>query len=600
MKIRTHNCYELSKKNLGEKVELVGWIKSFRNHGGKKFIDLRDMNGVTQIVFDPKICENFSDCEKFKKEFLIKIFGKIGIRPNGQENKKLNSGEVEVIVNNYEIINESEQLPFLIDDNKGEIVNEDLRLQYRYLDLRRENMRDIFLRRHKFLKKIRDILDNENFIEIDTPSLTKSTPEGARDFLVPYRKKKGEFFALPQSPQLFKQIIMCSGFEKYFQYATCFRDEDLRKDRQYEHKQIDMEMAYLTREESFKIVEDLFRKSFSEVYNVKLEKFEILKYDECMKNYGSDKPDLRIKIDKLFDVGEVAKNCEFSVFSKNISQGGIVKGLRLQGGQNLMTRKDIDKLIEYCQKEFGAKGIAWMKIINNEIESSITKFFSKSELEKILKISGGKNSDLLFFSCDTYEKTNSILDNLRRYLAEKFNLLDDKNYISFIIDFPLFHYDNEKKKLDFEHNPFTMPLEKDINYLSNLDKKNIEKELKKILDLKSDCYDIIFNGCEISSGAKRIHLPKLQKKMFELCEFSKDKIEKNFGWFIRAYKFGAPPHRGFGIGIDRIVMMLEKKNSIREVIPFPRNKHGFCPLTNSPGKVDEKDLKILGLKVDDK
>ena len=594
MEIRTHNCYELTEKNVEKNVELIGWIKSFRNHGGKKFIDLRDMKGITQIVFDPKICENFDICQNFKVEYLIKIFGEVSLRPKDQENKKLNSGNIEVIVKKFEVINKSEILPFGIDDDKYEMPNEELRMEYRYLDLRRESMKNIFIRRSKFLKKIRDILEEKEFIEIDTPNLTKSTPEGARDFLVPFRKKKGEFFALPQSPQLFKQVLMCSGFEKYFQYATCFRDEDLRKDRQYEHKQLDIEMAYLTKNESFEIVKDLFTKSFDKIYNQKIEKFQILKYEDCMKDYGCDKPDLRITIDKLFDVCDIAKNCEFSVFSKNIKQGGIVKGIRLENGQKLMSRKDIDKLISYSQKEFGAKGIAWMKIIDNKIESSISKFFNEKELKEIIKISNGKDGDLLFFSCDSFEKTNSILDNVRRYLAQNYNLLEDKNHICFVEEFPLFKFE---EKLDFEHNPFSMPLKKDIDYLLNLKKENIEKEKEKLLNLKSDCYDVVFNGVEISSGAQRIYLPELQEKMFELCSFSKENIEKNFGWFVKAYKFGAPPHRGFGIGIDRIIMMLEKKKSIREVIAFPRNKHGFCPLTNSPNNVDKKDLEILGLEI---
>ncbi len=597
---RTHTCNDLRIKDDKAAVTLIGWAQRIRDHGGKKFIDLRDREGLTQIVFDPDVTKEFSEAENFKREYLLQIKGNVRPRPDGTINKKLGTGEVEVIVNSFEVISKSETLPFEIDSENLSEVNEELRMQYRYLDLRRPEMYKTLRNRSKFTKKIRDIFDAEGYIEVDTPILTASSPEGARDFLVPSRKNKGAFFALPQAPQMFKQILMVAGFERYYQIATCFRDEDLRKDRQYEFKQVDMEVSFLSQEELFEFINKVMSESFKEIYGIEMnEGIQKLSYFDAMDRFGCDKPDLRINMDELVDVSEIVKNSGFSVFANNVKSGGLVKGLRLTNGQELLTRKDIDKLIEVSQRDWGAKGLAWMKVMENEIEGSICKFFKPEELSNIRSSFKAENGDLLFFVSDSFANTNSILDNLRRHLADRFDLMDkDKHILTWIVDFPLFHWDETSNKLDFEHNPFTMPLEEDVKYLLDISVKDIEKEKEKLLGLVSDCYDLVYNGVEIASGAKRIYLPELQSKMFELCGFSKEDIEKGFGWFVKAYNFSAPPHRGCALGLDRIITLLEGKSSIREVIAFPRNKHGFCPLTNSPNTIDSSLLKELGLKLD--
>jgi aspartyl-tRNA synthetase len=598
--VRTHTCNDLRIKDDKKEVTLIGWSQRIRDHGGKKFIDLRDREGLTQIVFDPDVTKEFSEVETFKREYLIEVNGKVRPRPDGTINKKLGTGEVEVIVDSFKVISKCDILPFELDSENTADVNEEIRMQYRYLDLRRPEMFNTFKRRSKFTKKIRDMFDDEGYIEVDTPILTASSPEGARDFLVPSRKHSGSFFALPQAPQMFKQILMVSGFEKYYQIATCFRDEDLRKDRQYEFKQVDMEASFISQEELFEFMNNILNTAFKEIYDVEVEGgIQKLSYFDAMERFGCDKPDLRINMDELVDISDIAKGCGFSVFANNVKSGGIVKGLRLENGQELLSRKDIDKLIEMCQKEFGAKGLAWMKVNDKEIESSITKFFNEDELKSIREKTKSKTGDLLFFVSDSKSNTNDILDGLRRHLAERFDLMDkDKHILTWIVDFPLFHFDEGAKKLDFEHNPFTMPLEEDIKYLMSISAKDIEKEKDKLLSLVSDCYDLVYNGVEIASGAKRIYLPELQSKMFELCGFSADDIEKGFGWFVKAYNYSAPPHRGCALGLDRIITLLEGKASIREVIAFPRNKHGFDPMTNSPAKVDNSQLKDLGIKLD--
>ena len=601
--MRTHHCSELTSKDISKEVVLIGWTQRIRDHGGKKFIDLRDREGITQIVFDPDVTTHFEEVEKFRREFVIQVNGTVDNRPQGTINEKHSTGEIEVIVNSFKVINECEVLPFDIDSEHYSDVNEELRLEYRYLDLRREEMFHTMKRKHRFLKSIRDYLDSKDFLELDTPNLTKSTPEGARDFLVPFRKKSGEFFALPQSPQLFKQMLMVAGFEKYFQIATCFRDEDLRKDRQYEHKQLDMEISFISQDEAFTFVEEMWKHAFKEAYDIELQiPFKRLTYKECVEKYGCDKPDLRITMDELVDITQLAKGCGFGVFSNNAKSGGLVKGLRLGNGQELLTRNEIDKLISFSQKELEAKGLAWMKVIENEaLEGAIVKFFSEEEQKEIVSKFRAKSGDLLFFISDSVTRTNEILDGLRRHLAQRFELMNTKSHIMhWVIDFPLFTIDEETNNLDFEHNPFCMPLEKDLDFIMNLTKETIPQHRDDILVLVSDCYDLVYNGVEISSGAQRISSPKLQEKMFELAGFSDEKIESNFGWFVRAYRYGAPPHRGFGFGIERIMMIAENKESIREVIPFPRNKHGFDPLTKSPSSVDEIQLRDLGLHIKEK
>lgn len=597
---KTHTCNKLTLKDNKSTVTLIGWARRIRDHGGKKFIDLRDREGYTQIVFDPDVTEKFDEVNNFRREYLLQIHGKVRPRPDGTINKKLATGEIEVLVEKFNLINKCEVLPFEIEEEGSADINEELRLEYRYLDLRRDSMQKALINRSKFSKVIRDIFDEAGYIEVDTPILTASSPEGARDFLVPSRKHQGSFFALPQAPQLFKQILMVAGLEKYYQIATCFRDEDLRKDRQYEFKQVDMEVSFLSQEQLFKFMNEVISKSFKKVYDVDVKgDINILTYKEALDKYGCDKPDLRIKGMELKNISDISAECGFSVFKGCVERSGLVKGFNLKGGQDKMSRKDIDKLIAYSQ-ELGAKGLAWMKVIEgNKIESSITKFFNEKELDSICKKLEGETGDLLFFVADTKSTTNDVLDGLRRKLAEDFNLIDrDKHLLTWIVDFPLFHWDEGADKLDFEHNPFTMPMDSDLDYLLSISASDIPKEKEKLLGLVSDCYDLVYNGVEISSGAKRIHLPELQKKMFELCGFTQKQIEDGFGWFVKAYNYGAPPHRGCALGLDRIIMILENAKSIRDVIPFPRNKHGFDPMTQSPAKVDEAQLKDLGIKLD--
>lgn len=599
--MRTHTCNELKAQDISKEVQLVGWTQRVRDHGGKKFIDLRDREGITQIVFDPDVTENFEAVESFRREFVIQINGTVRARPEGTVNEKHNTGEIEILVKSFSVINECEVLPFDIDTENANEVNEELRLEYRYLDLRKPVMMNSLINRSKFLHYLRNYMHDRGYIEVETPVLTASSPEGARDFIVPSRKHQGAGFALPQAPQLFKQMLMVSGMEKYFQIAKCFRDEDLRKDRQFEFTQLDVEQSFTSQEELFNFVEDLVKSSFKEIYNVEIEgDIQHIPYHDAMNRFGCDKPDLRIQMDELVDMTELAKGCGFGVFANNAKSGGLVKGLRLENGQELMTRNEIDKLISFTQKELGAKGLAWMKVADSKLDGSIAKFFSEDEQSAIIELFGAKDNDLLFFISDNYENTNEILDGLRRHLANEFDLVEkNKHYLSWTTDFPLFKWDEGKGCLDFEHNPFTMPLEKDVEFVMSCTKENLMENKDKLLSLVSDCYDLVYNGVEISSGAQRISNPNLQQKVFELTGWTEEDIEKAFGWFVRAYKYGAPPHRGFALGLDRIVMILEDKASIRDVIAFPRNKHGFDPLTKSPAEFKMEQLRDLGLQVKD-
>ena len=599
---RTHTCNQLREKDIKENVTLIGWARRLRDHGGKKFIDLTDKEGLTQVVFDPDVTENFKDVNNFRREYLIKVQGEVRPRLEGTKNKKLDSGDIEVIVKSFEVISKCDVLPFELDDETFSNVNEELRLQYRYLDLRRPEMFKMLKNRSRFLKSIRDTLEEKGFLEIETPNLTKPTPEGSRDFLVPYRKKHGEFMALPQSPQMFKQMLMVAGVEKYFQIATCFRDEDLRKDRQYEHKQIDIEMAFTNQNELFTLTEEFLSKSFKQVFEIELKTpFLRLPYQEAMEKFGSDKPDLRIVGLELKNISDIAKNCGFAVFKGVVERGGIVKGFNLNKGQDLMSRKNIDNLIKYSQ-EMGAKGLAWMKVLKNgKLESSISKFFSEEELTQISQKLEAKEGDLLFFVADTKSTANQVLDALRRKVAEEYDLIDDnKNSFCFIVDFPLFQWDEDNNGITFEHSPFTMIPEESKDFIMNLSLADVKDNKEKLLSLGSEAYDLVYKGFELGSGALRIHDPKLQLKILELLGKTPEQIEDNFGWFVKAYNYAAPPHRGWGLGIDRILMLAENKSSIRDVIAFPRNKHGYCPLTGSPSSIDEGQLKELGIKIDGK
>jgi aspartyl-tRNA synthetase len=601
--VRSHKCNELRLEDDKLDVELIGWAQRIRDHGGKKFIDLRDREGITQIVFDPDVTENFQTVESFRREFLIQIKGNVRPRPEGTVNLKHESGEIEVLVKSFNVINECDILPFDIDEEHfKDDLNEDLRLEYRYLDLRRKEMQKTFINRHKFISNLRNYFDSLGFIDIETPFLTKSTPEGARDMLVPSRKHGGSFYALPQSPQLFKQLLMVSGFEKYYQFVKCFRDEDSRKDRQLEFTQLDIEVSF----EEFPSFKNMMNEALLQSFkaygiNISLDNFVELDYNEAIEKYSSDKPDLRIEGLEMRDISNIAKNCDFSVFNSTIKRGGIVKGMRVENAQNEISRKEIDRLITFAQ-ENGAKGMAWMKVMENEkIESSITKFFKEEELDEIVKTFNGKNGDYLFFIADNKSKTNNVLDALRRQVAGMLNRIKlDEFKFAWIVNFPLFQWDEDEQKLDAEHSPFSMPNKEGVEFIQKYikSKEDIERYKNELLELKADCYDLTLNGFEIASGALRIYKPKLQKTIFEIIKLSENEINNRFGWFLKAYNYGAPYHRGIAFGIDRIIMILENKNSIREVMAFPKNKTGFCPLTKSPSIVDEKQLKELYIKLD--
>lgn len=598
---RTHTCSQLRISDDKNEVKLIGWAQRIRDHGGKKFIDLRDREGITQIVFDPEVTQNFEEVETFRREFLISIEGTVRPRPEGTINEKHVTGEVEVLVTSFELINSCDVLPFDLDQEHFKDVNEELRLEYRYLDLRRPEMLHSFMRRHKFISKLRNFLDDEGFIDVETPLLTKSTPEGARDMLVPSRKHDGSFYALPQSPQLFKQLLMVAGFEKYYQIARCFRDEDSRKDRQLEFTQVDVEMSFISWEEFKPLMEKALIKAV-EAYGKKVDhnNFTTLTYEESMNKFGSDKPDLRIQGLELIDISQIAKECGFSVFNSIVKKGGIVKGMCVKKGQEHYSRKQVDKLIEFSQQH-GAKGMAWMKVIeDNKIESSISKFFSDDELNNIRDALNGEEGDYLFFIADTKDTTNDVLDALRRAIANELNLIDtSKDTFAWIVDFPLFKWNEDENKIDAEHSPFTMPNEEAKKFIEEniKSKEDIEKHKDELLKLKGDCYDLAFNGFEICSGAKRIHIPTLQKTIFDIINLSEEEIEVQFGWFLKAYNYGAPTHRGLAFGVDRIIMILEGKTSIREVMPFPKNKVGYCPLTHSPSPVSETQLRDLHIKL---
>lgn len=597
---RTHRCADLRIEDDKKEVCLIGWAQRIRDHGGKKFIDLRDRYGITQIVFDPDVTKGFEEVEGFRREFLLEVNGTVRPRPDGTVNEKHDTGKIEVLVKDFKIVNKCEILPFDLDEEHFKEVNEDLRLEYRYLDLRRKEMQDIFIRRHKFISALRRYFDKNDFIEVETPFLAKSTPEGARDMLVPSRKHEGNFYALPQSPQLFKQLLMVSGFERYYQVVKCFRDEDSRKDRQLEFTQVDLEMSFIEWDEFRNLMEGSLIEAFK-VYghNVSHEDFNVMTYGEAIERFGSDKPDLRIEGLELKDISDIAKSCDFGVFSGTVDRGGIVKGILVENSQEKITRKEVDRLIAFAQ-ENGAKGMAWMKVNDDGLESSITKFFKTEELDEIKNRFGAKPGSYIFFIADEKGTANDVLDALRRHLAKELDRVSKSNKFVWITDFPLFGYNEDEKRIDAEHSPFTMPNEEAVKFIEENIKTrdDIAKHKDSLLKLKSDCYDLAFNGIEICSGALRIYKPELQKKIFEIIELSEEQIEMMFGWFLKAYNYGAPYHRGLAFGLDRIIMLLEDRASIRDVMAFPKNKVGYCPLTHAPSPVTDLQLKELSLKTD--
>lgn len=576
----------LTKNDIGKEVKLAGWVLRRRDHGGVIFVDLRDRTGFAQIVFNPQVNEEaHNKAQDLRSEFVISVVGKVRARSEEMINPKIPTGEIEVMVEKLELLNTSETPPFMLEDDID--TNEEIRLKYRYLDLRRPKIFNNLYYRFLITNAFRKHLAENGFIDVETPILNKSTPEGARDFLVPSRLSAGDFYALPQSPQIFKQILMISGFDRYYQIAKCFRDEDLRADRQPEFTQVDIETSFLSTDEFLSIMEKVIADIIKDVYNIDLPlPLPRLSYKEAMENYGSDKPDTRFEL-KLINVEDAVRGCDFAVFKNALDNKFIIRCLNAKGGEKL-SRKDIDDFTKYVGI-FGAKGLAWMRVTENGLESNIVKFFSKENQNKILEITKAEKGDLLFFVADTPKITFDALGNLRLKVAEKLNLIDkDKLNFLWVVEFPLFEYDYKEKRISATHHPFTAPVPEDIAILES-----------DTLKVRSDTYDLVLNGNEIGGGGQRIYDSSVQAKIFNLLGISEEKAKERFGFLLDALKYGAPPMCGMAFGIDRVVMLLQKQDSIREVIAFPKTQKGQCLMSGCPSTVDEEQLEELHLKIDD-
>ena len=576
----------LTKNDIGKEVKLAGWVLRRRDHGGVIFVDLRDRTGFAQIVFNPQVNEEaHNKAQDLRSEFVISVVGKVRARSEEMINPKIPTGEIEVMVEKLELLNTSETPPFMLEDDID--TNEEIRLKYRYLDLRRPKIFNNLYYRFLITNAFRKYLAENGFIDVETPILNKSTPEGARDFLVPSRLSAGDFYALPQSPQIFKQILMISGFDRYYQIAKCFRDEDLRADRQPEFTQVDIETSFLSTDEFLSIMEKVIADIVKDVYNIDLPlPLPRLSYKEAMENYGSDKPDTRFEL-KLINVEDAVRGCDFAVFKNALDNKFIIRCLNAKGGEKL-SRKDIDDFTKYVGI-FGAKGLAWMRVTENGLESNIVKFFSKENQNKILETTKAEKGDLLFFVADTPKITFDALGNLRLKVAEKLNLIDkDKLNFLWVVEFPLFEYDYKEKRISATHHPFTAPVPEDIAILES-----------DTLKVRSDTYDLVLNGNEIGGGGQRIYDSSVQAKIFNLLGISKEKAKVRFGFLLDALKYGAPPMCGMAFGIDRVVMLLQKQDSIREVIAFPKTQKGQCLMSGCPSTVDEEQLEELHLKVEE-
>ena len=584
-KRRTHTCGELREANIGEHVVLNGWVAIRRDLGGVIFIEVRDRYGITQVVFEPSFNEDAHEHgKKLRSEFVISVEGKVRKRPEGTENPALPTGNIDVMVDRLVILNHADTPPFAIEDNID--AHEDLRLKFRYLDLRRNEMQNALMLRHKMYQIARKYLDSQSFIEIETPILMKSTPEGARDFLVPSRMHKGKFYALPQSPQSYKQILMVSGFDRYFQIVRCFRDEDLRADRQYEFTQIDIEMSFVDVEDIFGMVEGLMKEYFKDILKVDLKTpIPRLSFEEAMEKYGSDKPDLRFGL-QMVTLNNVFSKSEFKVFRDSVEKGGIVTGL-LAKGCGEYTRNQLDVITDYVKK-LGAGGLIWMRVKGNDIEAPVAKFLSgeeKSNLRSAMKAEAG---DLLFILTGPRIKTLSIMGHLRLEMAKRMNLIksDAAPSLLWVTEFPLFEWDEETKRYYAMHHPFTSPRIEDIPLMTS-DPGNV----------KARAYDLVLNGNEIAGGSIRIHDAELQSKMFDALGIGEEEAKEKFGFLMNAFKYGAPPHGGIAFGFDRLAMLFAGKSSIRDVIAFPKTSSGMSLMDDAPSIVDEHQLKELYIKI---
>ena len=582
---RIHRCTEVSSANIGEKVTVMGWVQKSRNKGGIIFVDLRDRSGILQVIFEESQCgaECFEKAGKLRSEFVAAIEGTVCKRA-GAVNENLATGDIEVVASSLRILSEAETPPFPIEENSK--TKEEIRLKYRYLDLRRPDLQRNLIMKSKVATIARQFMADEGFLEIETPMLTKSTPEGARDYLVPSRVHPGTFYALPQSPQLFKQLLMCSGYDRYFQIARCFRDEDLRADRQPEFTQMDMELSFVDVDDVIDVNERLLAKLFKEILDLDIQlPIQRMTWQEAMDRFGSDKPDLRFGLE-LKDVSDVVKDCEFGVFTGALANGGTVRGINAEG-QGSMPRKKIDALIEYA-KTYGAKGLAYI-VINEDgsYKSSFAKFMTEEQMNALVAAMDGKPGDLLLFAADKTKIVWTVLGALRCHLAELMGLVDKNVYrFVWITEFPLLEWSDEENRFTAMHHPFTMPMEEDLQY--------IDSDPGRV---RAKAYDIVLNGNEIGGGSVRIHQDDIQEKMFECLGFTKAQAHERFGFLLDAFKYGVPPHAGLAYGLDRLVMLMAKQDSIRDVIAFPKVKDASCLMTNAPDYVDDKQLAELGIEV---
>ncbi|RHT18197.1 aspartate--tRNA ligase [Clostridium sp. AM33-3] len=582
---RSHRCTEVTTANIGQEVTVMGWVQKSRNKGGIIFVDLRDRSGILQIIFEESDCgaESFAKAEKLRSEYVIAVTGRVEAR-SGAVNENLATGAIEVRANSLRILSESETPPFPIEENSK--TKEELRLKYRFLDLRRPDMQRNLLLRSKIAILTRQFLAEEGFLEIETPTLIKSTPEGARDYLVPSRVHPGSFYALPQSPQLFKQLLMCSGYDRYFQLARCYRDEDLRADRQPEFTQIDMELSFVDVDDVIDVNERLLHKLFKEILNVEIpQPIPRMTWQEAMDRFGSDKPDLRFGME-LKNVSDVVKDCEFVVFKGALENGGTVRGINAEG-QGHMPRKKIDALVEFA-KGYGAKGLAYVAIQEDgSYKSSFAKFMTEEQMAALISAMDGKPGDLLLFAADKNKVVWDVLGNLRLEIARQLDLLKKDDYkFLWVTEFPLLEYSEEQGRFVAMHHPFTMPMDEDWHL--------IDSDPGAV---RAKAYDIVLNGTEIGGGSVRIHQSDIQSKMFEVLGFTPEKAQEQFGFLLEAFKYGVPPHAGLAYGLDRVVMLMGGCDSIREVIAFPKVKDASCLMTEAPTPVDPKQLEELGIEV---
>jgi len=583
---RTHTCGELNIDNIGQKVTLAGWVNRRRDHGGLVFLDIRDRYGITQVICDPERSpEAHRVASELRSEYVIQVTGAVARRLPGTENPNLSTGSIEVVAEQIQVLNPARTTPFPISDNIQ--VDESLRLKYRYLDLRRPRMRDKIVLRHKVVKVIRDYLDERGFLEIETPILMKSTPEGARDYLVPSRLYPGEFYALPQSPQQLKQLLMVAGLDRYFQIARCFRDEDQRSDRQPEFTQLDVEMAFVAEEDVMSLIEGLLIHLIENTTHkhIKQRPFPRLRYEAVMNRYGTDHPDLRFDL-PLLEISDLASAGNFGVFKSALAANGVVKGIRVPGAAGY-SRKEIDELTEFARM-LGARGLVSLALgAAGEIKSPLTRFMSVAEIQSIIGRLEGQPGDLLLFVADSAKVCNDVLFRLRTKLGERLKLIDPNEMaLCWVVDFPLLHFDEQGQRYEAEHNPF-----------SGMDEAHIDRLDSDPLHIRARQYDIICNGYEIGGGSVRINVAELQHKVFSLMKLSEEQIKEQFGHMLEAFEYGAPPHGGIALGIDRLVMLLADEDNIREVIAFPKTQSALDLLMNAPSPVDEEQLRELHLQV---